>query len=65
MVNIDQTSQFGYDGGVERVKSEDFIAWVHRRLDEGDSSSDLRPSKPCDPLTPSDPSDSSTSSPAV
>jgi hypothetical protein len=40
---------------VERVKSEDFIDWVHRRLDEGDSNSDLRPSKPFDSLTPSDP----------
>ena len=50
---------------MERVKSEDFIDWVHRRLDEGDSNSDLRPGKPSDPLTPSDPSDSSTSSPVV
>src|SRR5258708_4279954 len=52
-------------GGVERVKSEDFMDWVHRRLAEGDSNSDLRPSKPSDPLAPSDPSDSSNSSPAV
>ncbi len=50
---------------MERVKSEDFIDWVHRRLAEGDSNSDLRPSKPSDPLAPSDPSDSSNSSPAV
>ena len=27
---------------MERVKSEDFIDWVHRRLDEGDSNSDLK-----------------------
>ena len=50
---------------MEQAKSEGFIDWVHRRLDEGDSDSDLTRSKPPNPLTPIDPSDSSTSSPAV
>jgi hypothetical protein len=50
---------------MEKVKSEGFLDWVHRRLDEGESDSDLKPSKPPDPLTPSEPSDSTISSPGV
>jgi hypothetical protein len=38
---------------MEKVKSEGFLDWVHRRLDEGESDSDLRNSKPSNPLTPS------------
>lgn len=47
---------------MEKVNSEGFIDWVHRRLDEGESDSGLTPSKPFDPLTPSEP-DSSASHP--
>jgi len=50
---------------MEQGKGEGFVDWIHRRLDEGESDRDLKPSKPSNPLTPSEPSDGSTSSPGV
>jgi hypothetical protein len=54
-----------YYCGMEQGKGEGFVDWIHRRLDEGESDRDLKPSKPSNPLTPSEPSDGSTSSPGV
>jgi hypothetical protein len=50
---------------MEQGQSEGFVDWVHRRLDEGESDREPKPSKPSNPLTPSEPSDGSTSSPGL
>jgi hypothetical protein len=50
---------------MEQDKNEGFVDWVHRRLDEDESDSDLTSSKPSTPVTPGEPSDSSTCSPGV
>jgi len=50
---------------MEQDKSEGFVDWVHRRLDEDKSDSNLKPSQPSDPLAPAEPSNSTTSSPGV